>query len=222
MTSGRKADGRTVKSVLSEALAIAAAGTFLGFVANWLSPRGLALTRDFFFLANQPTATNSLVTANPSPAPDGTNIPSAFAVLESQLRAVGLHLADSNLVTQLFHDPRYQQDLVVFIDAREPGPYGEGHIPGAYELDYYHPDSYLATLMPLCASADRVVVYCNGGDCEDSKHAAQLLGSIGISRDKLLVYGGGIREWESNNMPIELRERKSGLLKGRPGNPHKP
>ncbi|HWX20110.1 MAG TPA: rhodanese-like domain-containing protein [Candidatus Binatia bacterium] len=203
-----------MRNVLLEAVMVAAIGALLGFFANWLSPRGLSLTRDFFFLSNRPV-TNAVVVANPTQTLTATNPVSPLEQgVRARLGAEGLHVADSNLVLKLFHDPRCQQGLVVFIDAREPGPFAEGHIPGAYELDYYHPDAYLPTVMPLCVSAEQVVVYCNGGNCEDSEHAAQMLGSIGVPREKLFVYAGGIVEWETNGMPVELGERKSGRMKG--------
>jgi len=200
---------RKAGNVLWEVLAIGAAGIILGLVGNSVSPRGLVLTRDYFFLA-QPAATNTTTNAL---AGGTTNGASAAQILEALLRSEGLRLADSNLVAQLYADPRRAQDLVVFIDAREDKFYKEGHIPGAYELDYYHPEPYFPTVMPVCAIAEQVVVYCNGGDCEDSRHAAQMLGSMGIAKDKLLVYAGGIREWERNRLPVEVGERKSGQMR---------
>ena len=53
--------------------------------------------------------------------------------------------------------------------------------------------------------------YCNGGDCDDSEHAAIMLrDSIGIPKEKVFVYGGGITEWATNGLPIELGPRNSG------------
>jgi rhodanese-related sulfurtransferase len=58
------------------------------------------------------------------------------------------------------------------------------------------------------------VVYCNGGNCEDSELTAALLADANIvPREKLWVYGGGITEWATNGWPVELGERKSGRMR---------
>jgi rhodanese-related sulfurtransferase len=129
------------------------------------------------------------------------------------LQTKGLQLASSNQVNQLFQDPRCQQGLILFVDARDDAHFQAGHIPGAYQLDYYHPEKHLGTLLPLCQVAHQVVIYCNGGECEDSELAATFLASAGIAREKLLVYGGGISEWGANGLSIEVGERSSGQMR---------
>jgi len=120
---------------------------------------------------------------------------------------------DGSRVGQLFHDPRRQQDVIVFIDARDEAHYQQGHIPGAYEFDSYHPGQYLDVILPLCRQAEQIVVYCNGGDCDDSESAALFLrDDAGISSQKLFVYGGGMTEWMTNNLPVETGARNSGTL----------
>ncbi len=61
--------------------------------------------------------------------------------------------------------------------------------------------------------AERVVVYCNGGNCEDSELAASLLRDAGIPAEKLQVYLGGFTEWEAQGMPVEIGVRSSGQLR---------
>jgi rhodanese-related sulfurtransferase len=197
--------------VVGEAVLVAAAGCVFAFAANWLSPHGIQLRRDVFFLTAQPsdnpTRTNS-ATASPT-----TTQPSPSESLAAALQAEGLRLADSNLVAQLFHDPRCQQDLVVFLDARPEKDYQAGHIPGAYPFDYRYPQNYVSTVLPACQTAQEVLVYCNGGDCELSQFAARLLSQWGVAKDKLFVYGGGITEWTNNRMPFEIGGRRSGNLR---------
>ncbi len=201
-----------MRRVLLEGCIVAVIGAALAFAANALSPRGLKLTRDFFGsnsqpLTNEPAATNSALL-------NGTN-GSQHELLAVRLRAEGLQLADSNQVIQLFHDPRCEQNLVLFVDARndEHGDYKQGHIPGAYQLDYFRPENYIALLLPLCQLAEQIVVYCNGGNCEDSEFAAKFLLSAGVSKQKLLVYGGGFTEWQTNRLPVEVGERLSGQIR---------
>jgi rhodanese-related sulfurtransferase len=72
----------------------------------------------------------------------------------------------------------------------------------------------MATVLPVCQLAQEVVVYCNGGNCEDSAFATSFLVSAGISKEKLSVYPGGIAEWSTNRMPIEVGVRNSGHMAG--------
>ena len=202
---------RAVKRVLVEAALVAVVGALFAFAANRISPRGLALTRNYF-----PEGTGRLLSANPpayrSHNVAGTNSP-AFdpaQLLAAELKEKGLQLIDGRQAAQLFHDPRFQQNVIVFVDARDEQHYRQGHIPGAYEFDPYRPEKYFAAVLPVCQAAEQIVVYCNGGDCDDSETAAILLRDIGIANQKLLVYGGGITDWTTDNLPVEIGGRNSG------------
>jgi rhodanese-related sulfurtransferase len=200
-----------VKRVLQEGALVAVLGAVLAFAANALSPRGLHLSRNYF---------PGTQTTGPLPAA-GTNVTgtataktnSPLETLAARLRANGLQLADSNQVTQLFRDPRREQEGVIFIDARDEDHFRAGHIPGAYHFDRFRPEHYLTNVLQACLIAQQMVFYCNGGDCDDSEHAAIMLrDSIGIPKDKLFVYGGGMTEWATNGLPVELGARNSGQL----------
>jgi rhodanese-related sulfurtransferase len=129
------------------------------------------------------------------------------------MKEKGLQVMDGSQTAQLFHNPRFQSNLIVFIDARDEEHYRQGHIPGAYEFDPYHPEKYFDTVLPVCQKAEQIVVYCNGGDCDDSESAALLLRDVGIPNQKLFVYGGGITEWTTNSLPVETGARNSGNLR---------
>jgi len=194
-----------VKKILLEAAFVAITGAAFVLAANGFSHRGLNLTRDYFPGANRVAihAPNA-----------GTNSPqTAIAEATARLREEGLQVVDVEQVSQLFHDPRFEQGLVVFIDARNEEHYQAGHIPGAYQFDHYQPENYLAALLPICQVAQQIVVYCTGGDCHDSEFAALFLrDSAKIPSDKLFVYAGGITEWTQRGLPVELGERKSGQM----------
>jgi rhodanese-related sulfurtransferase len=199
---------RQIRNVLCEALLVALAGVSLAFVANTLSSRGLKLNGDPFRFNRVPET--------PSQWVGGTNTNSPAEVLAARLKAHGLQLAESNLVTRLFRDtPLRDQQLIVFIDARDEDHYLKGHIPGAFEFDPYHQEKYLETVWPVCRGAQQIVVYCNGGDCYDSELAAGDLHDLpGAPKDGVFVYSGGITEWATNGLPIEAGERNSGQLLG--------
>lgn len=199
-----------MKRVLQEAALVAVIGATLAFAANSLSSRGLQLTRDYFPGAKPtlppPAATNLAGTAS---AP--TNSP--LESLAARLQRDGLQLADSNQVAQLFGDPRRELNEVIFIDARDEEHYRAGHIPGAYLFDRFRPENYLTNVVPVCLTAQQIVFYCNGGDCDDSEHAAIMLrDSMALPKEKVFVYGGGLAEWITNGMPVEVGARNSGQL----------
>jgi rhodanese-related sulfurtransferase len=197
--------------VVREGLLVAFIGALLAFLANAVSPKGLTLSRDYFPGVSRYAA---VLPANPVPGTAATNTPSPFELLAAHFREKGLQLADSNQVIRLFHDPRVEQNLIVFIDARKDEEYQQGHIPGAWQFDYVHHENYLPTIGPLCQGAEQVVVYCGGGQCELSEYAAiDLRDILTLSKEKLLVYGGGFNEWTTNQMPVEIGERKSGKMR---------
>jgi rhodanese-related sulfurtransferase len=200
-----------IKMVLLEAAIVAIVGFGIALAANELSPRGLALSRNYF-----PGGSNS-VSAVPAPVQAvpvsaATNEPSPAEELSERLRDKGLQEALLSQAKILFHDPGAQDGRIIFVDARDEDHYQEGHIPGAYELDPYHPEKRLGAVLNVCQPAEKVVVYCTGGECEDSDTAAILLRDGGVPVGKLFVYGGGFTEWESNHLPVETGARNSGIL----------
>jgi rhodanese-related sulfurtransferase len=198
-----------VKRVFEEALFVAIVGAAFAFGANLVSPRGLALTRNYF-----PAGISRPVPAARNVANTNAPAPSPAQLLAAQLKAQGLQGVDGRQAAQLFHDPRFKQGSIVFIDARDEQHYREGHIPGAYEFDPYYPEKYFATALPVCQAAEQIVVYCNGGDCDDSESAAIMLRDVGIANRKLFVYTGGFPEWTTNGLPVEVGGRNSGNLRG--------
>lgn len=195
--------------MVRQALLVGAFGWVFALVANTLSPRGLSLTRDYF-------------PASPLPATGGIGQATAGAAsavetgagdaVDQKLREHGLEPVTDERMHALFTDARYAQELVVFIDAREARRYQEGHIPGAYLFDRYRQDEFLPSVLPACQNAESVVVYCNGGDCEDSHFAALALRDAGVPADRLGVYSGGILSWQKRGYPMETGDRGSGMM----------
>jgi rhodanese-related sulfurtransferase len=203
-----------MKPLCLEAGAVLAAGLVFALLANFVSPRGLTIGRNYFpgknTLPMPASATNRVA------AGAGSTTTTPAALVEARLKANGLEMADSNKVMQLYRDPRYELELIIFVDARDDRHYQEGHVPGAYQLDHYRVADYLAPVLAASQNAEQIVVYCNGGDCEDSEFAAITLRDAGVPREKLLVYGGGMTEWATNGLPVELGVRRSGQLKEHP------
>ncbi len=203
--------GSTLKAILGESIVVALIGAVLAFALNAASPRGLTLTRDYFPGAVRPslpglTNTNNLLAAAT------TNAEVAAQLVAARLRAKRLQLVNREQTQLLFQDPRYEHGAIAFVDARDDQHYQAGHIPGAYQFDHYRAPDYLAAILPVCTAAEQIVVYCNGGDCEDSEFAAVTLRELGVPNEKLVIYGGGFTDWSTNGLPVELGARGSGTL----------
>ncbi len=200
-----------VGRVMQEAALVAVLGAAFAFAANHLSPLGLTLARDYF-----PTGTNEVMppvaAAVPVSESPGTNPAVRFFVQipTTPTQGRGWQLIDNRQAVQLLHDSHLRPGAIVFIDARDEEHYLGGHVPGAYEFDPYYPEKYFPAVLPVCRAAEQIVVYCNGGDCDDSKKAALLLRDLGITNQTVFVYGGGITEWTANHQPVETGARNSG------------
>jgi len=193
---------RVAKSVGFEAAVVFVAGMAVALLANALSPLGLRLDRDYFPRV-ETTKNPAVANAAVSPAKGGAN-----PVVE-RLRQRGLQAVDTKAVAESFRDPKYLEGRIVFVDSREDAPYQAGHIPGAWQFDHYHPERHLAEVVPACLVAEHVVVYCQGGDCEDSEFAAVHLHGAGIPLETLHVYVGGLDEWSREKLPLEIGSRGS-------------
>ncbi len=114
-----KAPGRLPAAVgiFGEALLVAALGAGFAFAANQVSPGGLALTRDYF-PAGTAHAVRPDAGAGLPPAAGTNSMPSPAQLVAAQMKEQGLQLMDARQALQDFHDPRYQRDMVVFVDAR--------------------------------------------------------------------------------------------------------
>jgi len=95
-----------------------------------------------------------------------------------------------------------------FLDARRSADYRLGHIRGAHGISVWESDldekltRFDATGHPLKSP---IVIYCNGGDCQDSGLLAARLTGLGYRH--LLLYRGGYPEWISKGRPIVQGEQ---------------
>jgi rhodanese-related sulfurtransferase len=198
-------------TLLKQAVLVAVLGVLLGLGANALSPRGLELRRNYFpggaAPPPQPPPVAPVNATNAATAP----APSTESPVFERLRSKGLHPATLAEVQQLLADPRFAVDQIVILDDRDH-EYAEGHVPGAYQFFHYRAQEFLPTLLPVLMAAEKIVVYCGGGSCEDSEFAALMLAEIGIPKEKLVVFAGGMKEWKASALPLELGARKSGRL----------
>ena len=95
---------------------------------------------------------------------------------------------------------------VPFLDARRSSVYDEGHIAGARSFPVWEADIDDRVKSFLDEGRDGklpIVVYCSGGDCEDSHMLAEKL--WGVFFNDILVYKDGFPDWQKRGGPIQPR-----------------
>ena len=91
----------------------------------------------------------------------------------------------------------FYQKGTVFVDAREPEYYQEGHIKGAWNIPFFL--ELVFKLDSLQGKDAPMVIYCSGDECGSSEDLAYELQAEGFSN--LLVFKGGWTAWNTNGHP---------------------
>lgn len=103
----------------------------------------------------------------------------------------------------------FDAGAALFVDAREPDEYAEGHIAGAISLPYDQGVGDPARLESLDAGGRPIIIYCGGGNCEVSMTLAEAL-IYQAGKRKVLVYMGGYPEWVGAGYPVDKGSQAGG------------
>ena len=95
----------------------------------------------------------------------------------------------------------YDEGVTIFIDARSPSGYDEGHIPGAINIPYDQLPKYLETLQAETVTSDHIVCYCWSPTCDFSDQLATELNIMGY--ENVEVFTGGWEHWTAGGHPAE-------------------
>ncbi|MFQ5655461.1 MAG: rhodanese-like domain-containing protein [Planctomycetota bacterium] len=118
---------------------------------------------------------------------------------ESMALKHGLQLITLEELQAYLEDP----EGMAVVDARDRDHYEDGHIPGAYYLNRYQVDDLIEGIREELELAFMIIVYCNGGDCEDSiELASEVVGSFGIPSESVYVFEAGMEAWEAAGLPV--------------------
>ncbi|HVT45669.1 MAG TPA: rhodanese-like domain-containing protein [Thermoanaerobaculia bacterium] len=101
----------------------------------------------------------------------------------------------------------YHQEIL-FLDARRTNVYDEGHIAGARNFAVWESDidQKVAALMNEGFDQRKpIVIYCSGGECEDSHMLSQKL--WGVFFNNALVYKDGFPDWKRRGNPVRTGGR---------------
>ncbi|HWN82354.1 MAG TPA: rhodanese-like domain-containing protein [Candidatus Udaeobacter sp.] len=156
-----------------DALGLIVFGLLVGLAANALSPRGIPLVGDF---------SRGAALANRS---------------EEELKELPPVVELADVKTAIASG----DSLLVVLDARAPDAFAEGHLPGALNLSVENLDANYPPLKARLDRVNRIIVYCDGGDCELSHDLAEALKSLGYKRVQL--FAGGIAAWTEAGEKLE-------------------
>jgi len=91
----------------------------------------------------------------------------------------------------------------LFLDARRTTVYADGHISGARSFPVWESDIADRVKAFYEEGLDQnapIVIYCSGGDCEDSHMLAEKLYMVGFNA--LFIYKDGFPDWQKRGLPI--------------------
>ena len=192
---------RALVTTLMQSVALVALGGAVGLAANGLREDRLSVGRDYFPARK----------AEVRPAPASTGAPSTEAPT-SETKATGLPQHDLQTISledafSAFqhpdHRPGESDGKIFFIDARDDTNFNDGHIPGALQVDHYRLEKYLPDVLTMIESAEKLIVYCNGGNCEDSILVSHDLLEAKVPYEKIFLFEGGYKAWKAAGHPLE-------------------
>lgn len=191
---------RSLVRAVGEAVILLPLLLFAAAAANTLREDGIEWTRDYFLVSEGGTATPSeRAGSEPLDA-------------QRRLELEGIAVVSFEEVARLVDDPLYEAGAWLLVDARNEESFESGHIPGAVRFDPYRPERTAQEVVPLAMTAERVVIYCYGGECTDSELAYRHLVGFGVDPARLAVFAGGIEEWCRRGRPVERGASGSGEI----------
>jgi rhodanese-related sulfurtransferase len=182
-------------SIFSQVLIIAAIGTAIGVADSFARPVTLSRPKPPDPPFGNGGQTGEAVTPRPpQPAPNS----SAFVfATEADLKS------KPGQITVAQSKALFDQQAF-FIDARKLEEYRKGHVKGSYrmaEADFQFGNPPMLAAIPRDAT---LIVYCNGGNCDESEQVAKLINGSGYQ--KVYVMHDGIPGWQAMGYPSEEGE----------------
>jgi len=124
------------------------------------------------------------------------------AELGELIRAPAFELSNFATVPLDEFEAAVRDHRAVILDARAKTFYDAGHVPGALNLsraDFAR--DYVRLRPQLDRAKDApIIVYCSGGECQDSRMVASALLSLGFSQVR--IFTGGWPAWTAAGQPV--------------------
>ena len=143
-------------------------------------------------------------------------VAAALGILTNHIRRDGLPLVDDWAIeAQLTPEPgeslvlsleeareSFSSGAAIFLDARSPELYEQGHIQGAQSLPWEGVDEYFDEVMASIPLNALIIAYCDGETCSLSKDLAIELFYRGYENVRVLVNGWSL--WKDHGFPIGI------------------
>lgn len=146
--------------------------------------------------ATTPAAPATAPASAPAPAPAASAAPTAAADVPAIPDTREPLEVQYPIVKKLF-----DAGAALFVDARSPEEFAEGHIRGAVNLPFDDVFKKPDLAKQLADGGRPIVAYCGGGDCELSRNLAFAL--IEGGHRKVLVFLGGTAGWTAAGQALE-------------------
>jgi rhodanese-related sulfurtransferase/uncharacterized membrane protein YphA (DoxX/SURF4 family) len=95
---------------------------------------------------------------------------------------------------------KFLTGAAVFVDARTPELYREGHIQGALNVPLAEFDQMMERVLTDLPEEALIVTYCDGEECDLSAQLALKLRKIGYENVRVLHNGWSV--WKSHQLPV--------------------
>ncbi len=100
----------------------------------------------------------------------------------------------------------WRDQAALFVDARAPQEYREGHIPGAVNLPPDEFEDRYPDLADRVEAAGSAIVYCQGVECGDAVMVAERLAEV--YEGSVYVMEEGWEGWTAAGFPVASGERR--------------
>ena len=110
-------------------------------------------------------------------------------------------LGKESLIKLIELKSAYRGGSATFVDARRPEEYERGHLAGAVNLPASAKTRYFAKAMALLPRETLIIIYCGGGECEESNEVFQFLIESEYSAENLRIFKPG---WEVLGQDSEI------------------
>ena len=94
----------------------------------------------------------------------------------------------------------FEGGYALFVDARDPDFFKEGHIPRAINLPVKDFAQVFPRLKEQLLAAPRIITYCDGASCEMSVELTEKLLFAGL--EYVEIFTGGIQQWKAASQPV--------------------
>lgn len=190
------------KKHIYEIILIIATSVLLGFVYNALNPKKLPLiykspkiqkiSNDELFGSSVEQTQEIKTKDKDSIAPKETAPKPVLDTLKKAKAAPAELTLSKTVVYSQMLKIIGNKDFVL-LDARNSEDFAESHIGNAINIFPYDPENEIFAKLQRLPTDKKIVVYCDGGNCDSSHKLAEFLDMMGF--DKVFIYTGGWEDW---------------------------